>query len=742
MAKSSNNLKAVLQDTANAIRTKTSSVDLIVPRDFADTISTITKITYTPEESSDLIKQLYSGTVVNARVPDGVSTLHPYLFYNMTTLQSVDFNEVEVIPTECCYQCTNLTSVKFSLNTTRIENSAFNGCTKIDNLSLPHTITYIGSSAFYNVGSNYSAGTHTFEFIDNVGVETYLDVNAFENSHLSKFVGVVNYCGDYVFRSCYSLTYVDIKFDNCAVGNNAFVACPNITYFNIDNTSVITSLGSAVFSQLAQTTYQTATISPFDFRNSTFTTLQANVWQICRFDGIVYFPSTLATISGNFLNQARGNWKLYFNSVPSVSSSSYLQNDSATFTVKYCFPYELLDTASSATNWSSHTSQMIGYGTGYAVGTTLPQYARTSGVAISWYTDIAMTTPITVSTSATDVYYCSLGNTRVVWFVDTPTLIDGAVSISDGANTYTNGDAIPVNTSITITPSATDSTKTILYMLTVNGVDYTSSGSATITMTQDLAITVIYWDGVNQPILPNFADNSPTLIATAFDSGNIPATWNVGDYIDITLTNGNTARVMLVHKTSATSNYKYNDDNTTCPFILSVMNFVGDNHAMNSNGSNAGGWNGSEMRTYVNSSAFLDLFPSDWKSCLAMLKVKAMNGGNQSGTTLVESADKMFLFAEKEYYGAVSKSSATEGNALNQLDYYANLGVNLSNYSALRKGATPTTTSYSYYWERSTGASGADGFCSVSSYGRADSSSADSADGVVVGFSLSLTHNA
>ena len=42
MAKSSNNLKAVLQDTANAIRAKKGSFGLIEPRDFADTISSIT----------------------------------------------------------------------------------------------------------------------------------------------------------------------------------------------------------------------------------------------------------------------------------------------------------------------------------------------------------------------------------------------------------------------------------------------------------------------------------------------------------------------------------------------------------------------------------------------------------------------------------------------------------------------------------------------------------------------------
>ena len=41
MARSDNNLKAVLQDTANAIRAKTGASAPIVPRDFADEIESI-----------------------------------------------------------------------------------------------------------------------------------------------------------------------------------------------------------------------------------------------------------------------------------------------------------------------------------------------------------------------------------------------------------------------------------------------------------------------------------------------------------------------------------------------------------------------------------------------------------------------------------------------------------------------------------------------------------------------------
>lgn len=240
---------------------------------------------------------------------------------------------------------------------------------------------------------------------------------------------------------------------------------------------------------------------------------------------------------------------------------------------------------------------------------------------------------------------------------------------------------------------------------------------------------------------PVFSQNSPTSIATAIDNNTIPSTWNVEDYINVTLTNNTIARVMIMHNTASTSNYKFNDDNTTCPLILGVSHIIPPTHQMNTSATNAGGWNASAMRTYLNSSSFLDLFPTEWKNCFAMLKVKAMNGGSQGGTTLVESADKIFLFAEKEYYGGVEYSSSTEGDALNQLDLYRIHGVTTSYYSYLRKGTTPRGTDYAAYWERSPSASNPYFFCQVLSDGSTYTDNARNDRGVVVGFSLSLSHH-
>ena len=90
----------------------------------------------------DELKAYQSGTVVNARILDGVTSLHPYIFYGMTSLQSVDFNQVEIIPADCCRGCTNLTQALFSTHTTEIGEYAFYECTKFEDTESPILLVY------------------------------------------------------------------------------------------------------------------------------------------------------------------------------------------------------------------------------------------------------------------------------------------------------------------------------------------------------------------------------------------------------------------------------------------------------------------------------------------------------------------------------------------------------------------------------------------------------------------------
>lgn len=714
------NLKSVLEDTADAIRSKTGGSSLIAPVDFATAIGSIA-VSSEAQGYRNAVVELLKGTETSidfSAYPE-ITTCRSYLGYGDTILTSVNMGNVVAVPDNCFAECSNLTSVVMNVGTTTIGNSAFYNCRKIDNLTIPHTLTNIGESAFYYVGTDTQ---HTFDFIDNVGVETSFGTYCFQGSKLGNLQAVASNIGDNAFNSCSSLSTVNIKI-NGSVGNSAFNQCTRITQFTIDASSNITSLSSRVFYYLAQNTYATTSISPFDFRNSTFTTLQGNVWFANYYAGTIYFPSTLTTISGNAWGSCQNNWLTYFNSIPSVSSSSYLPSDSANFTIKYCFPLDLYTTATTTTNWLNHTSQMLPYITNVASGVNLPKYDRTTGVLLDWFSDTALTTSVTVSTGANVCYYATMGSTRVVWFVDTPTLVDASVVISDGTNTYTSGDAIPVNTSITITPNYTDNTKTVLYMLIVNGVDYTSQGSATITMTQDLQITAIYYDGVNIPFFPNLADNSWDKIQLASKSGNIPSTWQVGDTKTFTY-DGVTHTARLVDKSGKFTRHA---DGTTAYLYFEDVNCLETNEVFSSNDNTV---STSPLLASMNSGTIYGKIDSALTSIIEEVDVLVAPNGIATATTTTPF--KFFLAREGDLFSSIGYSVPAEFNAINQDQYYQTHNTN----NDRKKAKLINPTNYLEYWEMSPYYTSANRICVVITNGSASATEFNNLRGVSLRFAL------
>ena len=673
---------------------------------------------------------LLSDTATHVTLPDEIDGVQYSLakgrWSDFANLQYIDFNKCNIIPERTCYGCTNLTTAIFPTYTTQIGSNVFYNCTKLENIELPHTLTNIGAHAFEKVGSYYDRGTHTFTMIDNVGVHTTIGESAFRESHLSEITAYLNDVGIYAFYNCSSLTKVDVEIHGM-LGDSAFANCKYIMDFRIDPNSVITSLAGYVFQYLGDQTRSDASfhMADFDFRKSTFTSLLNYVWAYCRFNGKVYFPSTLETISGNFLYSATGNWILHFNSIPFVSSSSYLRNDSSSaFTVKYAFPYTQLGTALGATNWSSHTSQIIGYGSGFEVGVKLPEYERDTGVSITWYSDVAMTTAITTSSSATDTYYCSLGSTRLVWFINTVFLNGASVTISDGVNTYSAGDPIPVDTPLTITPSYTDPTKNQLFSLIVNGTDYTSTGSASITMTQDLSVSVIYWNGTDLPLSPALSDNSWMMIKLASQANSIPSTWNIGDTKTFTY-NGDTYTARLVDKTGK---YKRASDDSTAYLGFEVTELLPDYEVYNRTDNNAP--NDSQLLVKMNSGTIWDNMDADLKSVLETVKVKVAQNGDSS--TIIDWEGKLFLPREHDLFSIRSGSVPSEWNSIRQDEYYQENDTN----DARRKCRKTSSLGNDYYWTTSPYVSYRTRTCIIASGGSASMDYPGSSYGVAVRFAL------
>ena len=162
---------------------------------------------------------------------------------------------------------------------------------------------------------------------------------------------------------------------------------------------------------------------------------------------------------------------------------------------------------------------------------------------------------------------------------------------------------------------------------------------------------------------------------------------------------------------------------TACGFVLEFADIITD-HRMNPytygdsnldgstvNGTgNKGGWEYSEMRTYVNNDIY-NALPSALKS--AIIETKVVSGHGTNDTTNFTTTDKLYLLSTHEVWedndppivwdddeGNTSKGIAFYDKAYNntrQLDYYKSQNVTTLSYS----GAIKQNNGSNYWWLRS-----------------------------------------
>ena len=92
-------------------------------------------------------------SIKTAIIPDSISQIDGYTFYNCTNLTSVTFGKnVYWVSKEAFSGCTNLTDVAINDSIAHIDSDAFKGCTKLKN------VTYKGKTYTYaNINQLISA---------------------------------------------------------------------------------------------------------------------------------------------------------------------------------------------------------------------------------------------------------------------------------------------------------------------------------------------------------------------------------------------------------------------------------------------------------------------------------------------------------------------------------------------------------------------------------------------------------
>ena len=206
-------------------------------------------------------------------------------------------------------------------------------------------------------------------------------------------------------------------------------------------------------------------------------------------------------------------------------------------------------------------------------------------------------------------------------------------------------------------------------------------------------------------------------ISAISQSGSASSVFSVGD----------TKNISVSGETLTAEIWDFNHDILStggkAPYTFGMKNLMASTRAMNSSNTNSGSFVGSAMYTGYLSTSFLTGLPSDLQSVIKTVNKKTGTGGGSSSGTRTDAV-KIFLFAEIEVFGSITKSVGGEGSRYSRFTNSSSRIKHLSNGSG----------SANSWWLRSPASGYSNNFCLVNSYGYAHWGSANGPYGVCAGF--------
>jgi hypothetical protein len=106
-------------------------------------------------EAKETLKALIDKTIASIDIPNGVTKIGGYMFYNCTNLASVTIPDtVTVVDHNSFRGCSSLISVTIPDSVFNIGSAAFYGCSSLTTINIPSSVTTIGSTSIFQNCTN------------------------------------------------------------------------------------------------------------------------------------------------------------------------------------------------------------------------------------------------------------------------------------------------------------------------------------------------------------------------------------------------------------------------------------------------------------------------------------------------------------------------------------------------------------------------------------------------------------